>query len=133
MKSKFARLYDREFKENAVELLRSGKAVTDVARDLGVSHWSLSRWVQLAENGRFQNQVDTLDNESPQECEIRRMRQEIDYLRRQCDILKKPWHCIDRNVLWRFEGTDAMKNDNPITEMADVYDTRRGNPSGLPL
>jgi len=33
-KSKFARRYDREFKENAVALVRSGKTVTDVARDL---------------------------------------------------------------------------------------------------
>lgn len=88
-KSKFARRYDREFKENAVALVRSGKTVTDVARDLGVSHWSLSRWVQFAENGGTQTQVGTLDNESPQDREMRRMRQEIDYLRRQRDILKK--------------------------------------------
>lgn len=88
-KSKFARRYDREFKENAVALVRGGKTVTDVARDLGVSHWSLARWVHLAESGGSQTQVGTLDNESAQEREMRRMRQEIDYLRRQRDILKK--------------------------------------------
>jgi transposase-like protein len=88
-KSKFARLYDGEFKENAVALVRSGKTVTDVARDLGVSHWSLARWVQLGEGGGSQTQVGTLDTESPQEREMRRMRHEIDSLRRQRDILKK--------------------------------------------
>lgn len=49
--SKFARGYDREFKENAVALVRSGKTITDVARDLGVSHWSLTHWAQLAASG----------------------------------------------------------------------------------
>ena len=46
--SKFARRYDREFKENAVALVTAGKTITEVARDLGVSHWSLTRWVHLA-------------------------------------------------------------------------------------
>jgi transposase-like protein len=34
-KSKFARRYDREFKENAVGLIQSGRTVSEVARDLG--------------------------------------------------------------------------------------------------
>lgn len=97
-KSKFARRYDREFKENAVALVRSGKTVTEVARDLGVSHWSLSRWVQLAESGQAQTQVGTLDAESSQEREMRRMRQEIDYLRRQRDILKKALGIVSAEV-----------------------------------
>ena len=60
-KSKFARRYDREFKDNAVALVRGGKSITGAARDLGVSHWSLSRWVQLAEMGLPQSQAGTLD------------------------------------------------------------------------
>jgi transposase-like protein len=42
-KSPFGRRYDREFKENAVALVRDGKRVTAVARDLGVSAWALGR------------------------------------------------------------------------------------------
>ena len=87
--SKFSRRYDREFKENAVALVLSGRTVTDVARSLGVSHWSLNRWIHLAQSGRAQTQVGTLDTESSEQREMRRMRQEIDYLRRQRDILKK--------------------------------------------
>ena len=34
-KSKFARRYDREFKESAVELIQTGRTITEVARDLG--------------------------------------------------------------------------------------------------
>ena len=87
--SKYARRYDREFKENAVALVRRGRTVTDVARDLGVSPWSLKRWVDLAEAGAPQSQVGTLDCESGEQRELRRLGQENDYLRRQRDILKK--------------------------------------------
>ena len=44
IRSKSGRRYDREFKENAVALVRSGRSKTEVARDLGVSMWSLGRW-----------------------------------------------------------------------------------------
>lgn len=50
--SKFARCYDRECKENAVALVQSGRSLTEVARDLGVSHWSLSRWSKEAQAGQ---------------------------------------------------------------------------------
>jgi transposase-like protein len=87
--SKFARRYDREFKENAVRLVLDGRTVTDVARGLGVSHWSLARWIQLAQGGASQTQVGTLGTETPEQREMRRLRQDNDYLRRQRDILKK--------------------------------------------
>ena len=50
-KSQTARRYDREFKENAVALVRGGRPSTSVARDLGITTWSLGRWVQLANTG----------------------------------------------------------------------------------
>jgi hypothetical protein len=42
------RRYDREFKSNAVALVRGGRMITEVARDLGVSKWSLGHWVRRA-------------------------------------------------------------------------------------
>ena len=48
---KSGRRYDREFKENAVALVRGGRTATEVARDLGVSTWSLNRWVALTKAG----------------------------------------------------------------------------------
>ena len=42
-RSKFGRRYDRKFKENAVALVQSGRTISEVARDLGVSQWSLNR------------------------------------------------------------------------------------------
>ena len=80
---------DREFKQNAVELVRAGRTVSRVARDLGVSTWSLGRWVQAANGGHPQSEPKTLAAESDEQRELRRLRQEVDYLREQRDILKK--------------------------------------------
>src|SRR3989442_7496715 len=87
--SRFARRYDREFKQNAVALIEGGRSISEVARDLGVSHWSLSRWVKDAQSGQKLSEPKTLSAENPEQRELRRLRQENDYLRRQRDILKK--------------------------------------------
>jgi transposase len=87
--TKHARRYDREFKENAVSLVESGRSITEVARSLGVSTWSLGQWARRARGGQPLTQVSTLDAESAEQREMRRLRQENDYLRRQRDILKK--------------------------------------------
>ena len=83
------RRYDREFKNNAVALVRSARTVTDVARDLGVSKWSLGRWVEQARAGQVLSEAKTLAAETPEQRELRRLRQELEYVSRQRDILKK--------------------------------------------
>ena len=70
-------------------LVRAGRTVSRVARDLGVSTWSLGRWVQAASSGQTQSEPKTLAAESDEQRELRRLRQEVDYLRQQRDILKK--------------------------------------------
>jgi len=87
--SRTGRRYDREFKNNAVALVRSGRTVTAVARDLGVSKWSLSRWVEQARTGQDLSEPQTLSVETPEQRELRRLRQELEYVSRQRDILKK--------------------------------------------
>ena len=87
--SNSGRRYDREFKNNAIALVQSGRTVTEVARDLGVSKWSLGRWVEQARTGQTLSEPKTLAVESRQQRGLRRLRQENDYLRRQRDILKK--------------------------------------------
>jgi transposase len=88
-KSKSGRRYDADFKSNAVGLVESGRRVSEVARDLGCSTWSLGRWVQAKQQGRASTEPKTLAVETPEQREIRRLRQDNDYLRRQRDILKK--------------------------------------------
>ncbi len=87
--SKRSRRYDAEFKENAVALVNSGRPIVEVARDLGVSIWSLRHWVARKNSGQALGQPSTLANESAEQRENRRLKQEIEYLRRQRDILKK--------------------------------------------
>ena len=86
---KSGRRYDREFKENAVALVRGGRSATEVARDLGVSTWSLNRWVALTKAGAAPTEPKTLAAETPDQRELRRLRQQLAYVERQRDILKK--------------------------------------------
>ena len=83
------RRYDREFKENAVALVRSGRSIKEVARELGMSSWSLGHWVRGEHLGRVQTEPKTLAAETPEQRENRRLRQELEYVSRQRDILKK--------------------------------------------
>lgn len=96
--NKFRRRYDREFKEQAVALIQSGRSITEVSRDLGVSQWSLSRWLKASRSGEALSEPSTLSCETPEEREIRRLRQDNDYLRRQRDILKKACSILSAEV-----------------------------------
>jgi transposase len=87
--NKVARRYDREFKQSAVALVQSGRSINEVARDLGVSGWSLRQWIRLAKEGQALKEPTTVAGETPEQRELRRLRQENDYLRQQRDILKK--------------------------------------------
>jgi transposase-like protein len=86
--SKRGRRYDKQFKADAVVLVKNGRTVVEVARDLGVSTWSLRHWFKQAEQGNL-NQSQKLAQETAEQRELRQLKQENDYLRRQRDILKK--------------------------------------------
>ena len=86
-RNRSGRRYDREFKNNAVALVRGGRTITEVARDLGVSKWSLGHWVRRAEEGQMLSESKTLALETPEQRELRRLRQELEYVSRQRDIL----------------------------------------------
>jgi transposase len=88
MSSKTGRRYDKEFKEDAVALVQSGRTAVAVARDLGVSDWTVRNWVKQAQQGAL-SQSKKLATETSEQRELRRLQQENEYLRRQRDILKK--------------------------------------------
>lgn len=95
---KMGRRYDRDFKRDAVALVQGGKTITEVARSLGVSHWSLSRWVKMAAGGQELREPMTLAAETPEQRELRRLRQENAYLERQRDILKKALAIVSAEI-----------------------------------
>jgi len=95
---RYGRRYDREFKDHAVALVESSKEVKEVARDLVVSHWSLKQRCKRSKAGEDHTQAGTLEGESSLQRELRRLRQENDYLRRQRDILKKALGIVSVDV-----------------------------------
>lgn len=97
-KNRSGRRYDREFKDNAVALVQSGRTIGEVARDLGVSTWSLGQWVRRARKGQSMSEPATLSAETPEQRELRRLRQELEYVSRQRDILKKALGILSAEV-----------------------------------
>src|SRR6266487_6270342 len=81
--------YTREFKLEAVQLVKSsGKPMSQIARELGISDSALSRWCQqLAEQG--EQAFPGSGHQTAQEEELRRLKRELDITRQERDILKK--------------------------------------------
>ena len=78
--------YPPEFRAEAVRLVCAGDtSLAQVARDLGVSNWTLRLWVKRA-------QIDAGEREgltSDEREELRRLRRENRLLREEREILKK--------------------------------------------
>jgi transposase len=81
--------YTREFKWEAVQLVKSsGKPMSHIARDLGVSDSALYHWCkQLAEQG--EQAFPGSGHQSAEREEIRRLKRELEVTRQERDILKK--------------------------------------------
>ncbi len=83
--------YDQTFKDEAVRLLiESGKAAAQVVGELGVSTQTLANWKKAALEKSGPVQADGRELTSKEMFEeIRRLQKEVDYLKRQREILKK--------------------------------------------
>jgi len=83
------RTFTREFKQEAVQLVRSSnKSQAQIARDLGIADSTLHHWCQqFAEQG--EQAFPGSGHQTPQEEELRQVRRENDVLRQERDILKK--------------------------------------------
>ncbi len=72
--------YTTEFKEGAVRLVtEQERTITDAAQSLGVSPWTLSRWVRAA-RGEGENAFRGQGQRMPQEQEIHEPRQQVKQL-----------------------------------------------------
>lgn len=95
--SKTRPTYTEEFRRDAVELLRtSGKPLSQVARDLGVSDASLRKWREAflggsggIGRGAVGGEADPAASAKELWDENQRLRRENAYLKRQREILKK--------------------------------------------
>ena len=87
--SKQQKTYTPEFKLEAVQLVKSsGKPLSQIARDLGVSETALYNWCkQLAEQG--EQAFPGSGHQRAEQEEIRRLKRELEVTRQERDILKK--------------------------------------------
>jgi transposase len=78
--------YPEEFRREAVQMVRSGRKVSDVATSLGVTEQSLRTWVK-------QSQLDLKERDdglrSEEREELRRLRRENAQLKQERDLLKR--------------------------------------------
>jgi transposase len=77
--------YTVEFKQEAVRQAESGKALAQVARDMGISEQTLSNWRKAAKAGKLAAGALV----TPQEMELSRLRAENSRLQMENEILKK--------------------------------------------
>lgn len=79
------RTYTKEFKEDAVNILRgSDKPLTVIASELGIDHSILSRW-----NREFDDTNAFPGNGKPKDEENYLLKKEIAHLKEEREILKK--------------------------------------------
>lgn len=78
--------YPEEFRREAVELVRGGRSIKDVAESLGVSQQSLHAWVK-------RHQLDRRERDdgltSAEREELRELRRKVRRLEQEREILKR--------------------------------------------
>lgn len=80
--------YSAEFKRDAVALVRSsGRTVTAVARELGVSPEGLRNWVRQDDTDRGEGPADALT--SAEKDELRRLRRQNREQQQTIEVLRK--------------------------------------------
>jgi len=89
MGAQLKRTYTREFKLEAVRLYEStSKSMSEVERELGITPYLLSKWVQQfhqAEEQAFPGKGKVMERDD----ELSRLRREVEILKQEREILKK--------------------------------------------
>jgi transposase len=89
------RKYTEELKREAVRLMEtSGKAIAEIARDLGINDNNLYRWRRSYGSPSAVNRNGDV---AEMEAELKRLRREVAVLRQERDILKKAMSIVSRS------------------------------------
>ncbi len=89
MGEKKRRVYDQEFKKEAVRLfLKKERPASEIAKDLGISQWALYQWNQQYQQDP-ENAFPGKGHLKPEDEAMRRLQRENAILKEERDILKK--------------------------------------------
>ncbi len=90
--------FTKEFKEGATRLVtEQGRAISDAAQSLGISPWTLSRWIKVAKNEgteAFRGQ----GQRTSEQQELYELRQRVRQLEEERAILKKAAAYFARDI-----------------------------------
>lgn len=90
--SEVRRKFDKQFKKDAVELLRnSDKSCSQIAKDLGIGETALRRW-----NNQYDDSNSFPGNGNPRDQEMYLLKKENTLLKEERDILKKAMAIFSR-------------------------------------
>lgn len=93
MKKTTRKRYSAEFKAQAIELVKLGKPVPEVAQELGIETGILYRWTRSVRDTSQPAQLGSEGlgavGEQAEADELRRLRRENAHLKLENDILKK--------------------------------------------
>jgi transposase len=87
-RNRSGRRYDREFKNNAVALVRAGRTITEVPEIWASPNGRWGTGCGRPRKVSLLSEPKTLTLGTPEQRELLRLRHENDYLRRQREILK---------------------------------------------
>ena len=95
--SKRSNRYAPEFRRQMVELVRSGRAPADLAREFGPAAWTISYWVKQADRDAGKGDGGLSRDER---AELARLRRENLRLLEEREILKKAaaWFANENNA-----------------------------------
>jgi len=80
------RTFAPEFKQQLIDLYRSGKRKADIVREYDIVSSLLNKWIEQAENtGSFKEK----ENRTPEEQELIELRKQNKQLKMENDILKQ--------------------------------------------
>ena len=103
--------YPEQFRREAVELVRRGRSIPDVAESLGVWQQSLRNWVK-------QTQLDLRERDdgltSDEREELRRLRRENARLKQERDILKRATAFFARETETRSPSPGTSRRRRPV-------------------
>lgn len=87
--------YPPEYKRRVLDLVRSGRPVTQLAREFSLPEGTIFRWMRQAKIDRGQIEGVTTD----EKAELARLRREVAELREEKEILKKfaAWSAQEAN------------------------------------